>query len=55
VIGVYLVRHAIAEQRDFVRWPDDAERPLSPVGIARSPHTAWKPAGKGRRPGSSSN
>jgi phosphohistidine phosphatase SixA len=38
VIDVYLVRHAIAEQRDFVRWPD--ERPLSPVGITRPPHAA---------------
>jgi phosphohistidine phosphatase len=35
VIDVYLVRHAIAEQRDFVRWPDDAERPLSPAGRTR--------------------
>jgi phosphohistidine phosphatase len=35
VIDVYLVRHAIAEQRDFVRWPDDADRPLSPLGTAR--------------------
>ena len=37
MIEVYLVRHAIAEQRDFVRWPDDAERPLSPAGTARFP------------------
>ena len=35
MIHVYLVRHAIAEQRDFVRWPDDAERPLSPAGTTR--------------------
>ena len=35
MIDVYLVRHAIAEQRDFLRWPDDAERPLSPAGTAR--------------------
>jgi phosphohistidine phosphatase len=35
VIDVYLVRHAIAEQRDWNRWPDDADRPLSPVGVER--------------------
>jgi phosphohistidine phosphatase len=34
-VDVYLVRHAIAERRDFVRWPNDDERPLTPRGIAR--------------------
>jgi phosphohistidine phosphatase len=34
-MDVYLVRHAIAENRDPARWPDDAERPLTPKGIAR--------------------
>jgi phosphohistidine phosphatase len=34
-MDVYLVRHAIAEARDPGRWPDDAERPLTPEGIAR--------------------
>lgn len=29
---VYLVRHAIAHDRDRVRWPDDAQRPLTPGG-----------------------
>lgn len=30
-----LVRHAIAEERDPVRWPDDSLRPLTEEGIAR--------------------
>ena len=29
---IYLVRHAIAENRDAERWPDDAERPLTKAG-----------------------
>ena len=29
---IYLVRHAIAEDRDAERWPDDAERPLTKAG-----------------------
>ncbi len=32
---LYLVRHAIAFARDAGRWPDDAERPLTPQGEAR--------------------
>jgi len=31
-----VVRHAIAFERNAQRWPDDAERPLSPKGIARA-------------------
>ena len=31
-----IVRHAIAFSRDPRRWPDDAERPLSPAGLARA-------------------
>jgi phosphohistidine phosphatase len=31
-----IVRHAIAFERDARRWPDDAERPLSPAGLARA-------------------
>jgi phosphohistidine phosphatase len=31
-----LVRHAIAFERNAKRWPDDAERPLSPRGAARA-------------------
>jgi phosphohistidine phosphatase len=31
-----IIRHAIAFERDRHRWPDDALRPLSPVGIRRS-------------------
>ena len=32
---LYLVRHAIAAQRDFNRWPDDLERPLTREGERR--------------------
>ena len=34
-MDLYLVRHAIAEDRDPVRWPDDGDRPLSEKGIER--------------------
>ena len=34
-MDVYLVRHAIAEDRDARRWPDDAERPLTTDGAER--------------------
>jgi phosphohistidine phosphatase len=34
-MDVYIVRHAIAEERDPERWPDDSRRPLSPEGEAR--------------------
>jgi len=30
-----IVRHAIAEERDGLRWPDDAERPLTEAGAER--------------------
>ena len=29
---LYLIRHAAAHDRDPERWPDDAERPLTPEG-----------------------
>jgi len=29
---VYLVRHAVAFERDAAKWPDDAKRPLTPAG-----------------------
>lgn len=32
---LYLVRHAIAEERNAERWPDDALRPLSDRGARR--------------------
>ena len=32
MVDVFLVRHAIAEPRDHVRWPDDCLRPLSQDG-----------------------
>ena len=31
-----VIRHAIALARSATRWPDDAERPLSPQGEARA-------------------
>ena len=31
---LYVVRHAVAYERDAERWPDDDERPLSPKGKA---------------------
>jgi len=35
VTEVYLVRHAIAEERDAGRWPDDSLRPLTAEGAER--------------------
>jgi phosphohistidine phosphatase len=32
---LYLVRHAIAEERDPLRWPDDRLRPLTAKGMRR--------------------
>ncbi|HET9472975.1 MAG TPA: histidine phosphatase family protein [Steroidobacteraceae bacterium] len=32
---VFLVRHAIAHERNSTRWPDDAQRPLSAAGVAK--------------------
>jgi phosphohistidine phosphatase len=34
-MDVYLVRHAIAEERDASRWPDDSKRPLTAEGEER--------------------
>lgn len=34
-MDLYLVRHAIAFDRDPGRWPDDADRPLTPEGEER--------------------
>jgi phosphohistidine phosphatase len=45
-----LVRHAIACERDARRWPDDAERPLSPRGIARARKAAQGLKRLGPRP-----
>jgi len=33
-MDLILVRHAIAFERDPLRWPDDSERPLTPAGTA---------------------
>lgn len=35
MLDLYLVRHAIAHERDASRWPDDGKRPLSPQGESR--------------------
>jgi phosphohistidine phosphatase len=46
---VYLVRHAVAFERDEARWPDDAARPLTPEGekqfkrVARRLGALFKP------------
>lgn len=31
-MDIYLIRHAVAFKRDPARWPDDADRPLTPEG-----------------------
>jgi phosphohistidine phosphatase SixA len=48
MIDVYLVRHAIAEQRDSSRWPDDADRPLTARGTLPQRRARTAPA---RAPG----
>ncbi len=35
-----IVRHGVAHERNAKRWPDDAERPLSPVGTERTRRAA---------------
>lgn len=35
-----VVRHAIAFERSARRWPDDAQRPLSPQGVERARQAA---------------
>lgn len=35
MVSLYLVRHAIAFERDSDKWPDDGKRPLTHKGIAR--------------------
>jgi phosphohistidine phosphatase len=32
---LYVVRHAIAAERDPERWPDDRDRPLTPAGMVK--------------------
>ena len=39
-MDLYIVRHAIAFDRNSRRWPDDGERPLSPEGMVRARKTA---------------
>ena len=31
-MDLYLIRHAVAYKRDYERWPNDADRPLTPEG-----------------------
>ena len=44
-VRVYLIRHAIAFERDGRRWPDDRERPLTAEGVEKfrrsAPGLAW--------------
>ncbi len=35
MVRLYLVRHAIASERDDTKWPDDDKRPLTHKGTAR--------------------
>jgi len=39
-MDLLVVRHAIAFERDRLRWSDDTKRPLSPDGIRRSRRAA---------------
>jgi phosphohistidine phosphatase len=34
-MDLYLIRHGIAAERSFERWPNDADRPLTPRGEAQ--------------------
>ncbi len=37
---IYLVRHAVAAERDAARWPDDSARPLTTDGARAFAHVA---------------
>jgi phosphohistidine phosphatase len=39
---VYIVRHAVAFERDAKKWPDDSERPLTAKGKARFTRVACR-------------
>ena len=39
-MDLYILRHAIAEERDSVKYPDDSRRPLTPKGIKRMQRVA---------------
>lgn len=41
-MDLYLVRHAVAFGRDYGRWPNDADRPLTPDG-----EEGFRPAARG--------
>jgi phosphohistidine phosphatase len=34
-VDLYIIRHAIAGERDPLQWPDDGKRPLTPEGRKR--------------------
>ena len=34
-MDLYVLRHGLAEDRDFLKYPDDSERPLTPRGVRR--------------------
>ncbi|HTY49068.1 MAG TPA: phosphohistidine phosphatase SixA [Steroidobacteraceae bacterium] len=40
MIRLYLIRHAIAHDRDPARWRDDRQRPLTPEGVEKFRRTA---------------
>jgi len=48
-MDLYIVRHAVAFDRDAERWPDDRERPLTPRGIKAIPSNG--PRSREDRPG----
>ena len=39
-MDLYVVRHAVARERDANLWPDDSKRPLTPRGEERFRHAA---------------
>jgi phosphohistidine phosphatase len=50
-LKLYLVRHAIAAERDAEQWPDDANRPLTAKGIRRFQKAARGLAAVTKAPG----
>lgn len=44
-MDLYVVRHAVAHDRDRERWPDDSERPLTPEGEERFRRVAGRLVG----------
>ena len=50
-MDLYIIRHAWAENRDAVRWPDDGLRPLTEAGRKRFANLVGKLAEQGVAPG----